>query len=234
MVLYGLSLVPLAETLRRSHPDVIQPWYADDAAMHGTVSQIASTMRQLHALGPACGYFPEPAKSIFLGCPKTSARAWEVLEEFNFKFLDGYCYIGGFIGTDEARDAWLEPQIQQWVEGIKLLFGAAKKYPQASFAALTKSLQIKWTYLQRAVPDVADTSLHLWKRPSKSTSSRHSGMLPRIRLPLFGTLPPFLSDWRGKASLTFVQKRTGIMRPLSKPPDRSVTLQRMPSPHPHP
>ena len=140
----SVSLVPLAETLCRSHPDVIQPWYADDAAMHGTVSYIASTMRQLQALGPARGYFPEPANSIFLGRPETSARAQEVLEEFNFKFLDGHRYIGGgFIGTDEARDAWLEPQIQQSVEGIKLLSGAAKKYPQASFTALTKSLQTK-------------------------------------------------------------------------------------------
>ena len=67
--------------------------------MHGTVSQIASTMRQLQALGPARGYFPEPAKSIFLGRPETSARAREVLEKFNFKFLDGYSYIGCFIGT---------------------------------------------------------------------------------------------------------------------------------------
>ena len=58
--------------------------------MHGTVSQIASTMHQLQALGPACGYFPEPAKSIFLGRPETSARAQVVLEEFNFKFLDGH------------------------------------------------------------------------------------------------------------------------------------------------
>lgn len=99
--------------------------------MHGPVSQIASTMRQLQALGPARGYFPEPAKSIFLGNPETSARAQEVLEEFNFRFLDGHRYIGGFIGTDEARDAWLQPQIQQWVDGIKLLSGAAKKYPQA-------------------------------------------------------------------------------------------------------
>ena len=84
--------------------------------MHGTVSQIASTMRQLLALGPARGYFPEPAKSIFLGRPETSVRAREVLGEFNFKFLDGHRYIGGFIGTDEARDAWLEPQIQHLLE----------------------------------------------------------------------------------------------------------------------
>ena len=41
MVLYVLSLVPLAETFWPSHPEVIQPWYAAAAAMHGPVNQIA-------------------------------------------------------------------------------------------------------------------------------------------------------------------------------------------------
>ena len=65
MVLYGLSLVPLAEALRRDNPDIIQLLYADDAAMYGPVSKIAATMRQLLALGPVRGYYPEPAKSIY-------------------------------------------------------------------------------------------------------------------------------------------------------------------------
>lgn len=33
MALYGLALVPLVTFLRRAAPSVIQPWYADDAAM---------------------------------------------------------------------------------------------------------------------------------------------------------------------------------------------------------
>ena len=51
MVLYVLSLVPLAETLRKAHPKVSQPWYADDAAMHGFVSDITANMRDLILLG---------------------------------------------------------------------------------------------------------------------------------------------------------------------------------------
>ena len=30
MVLYGLSLTPLAEAIRTAVPDAVQPWYADD------------------------------------------------------------------------------------------------------------------------------------------------------------------------------------------------------------
>ena len=33
MALYGVALLPLAEILRKEFPSVMQPWYADDAAM---------------------------------------------------------------------------------------------------------------------------------------------------------------------------------------------------------
>jgi hypothetical protein len=62
MVLNGLSLTPLAEALRRSVPDAVQPWYA----IGGRVSTIAKAQRLLLRLGPRRGYFPEPDKSILI------------------------------------------------------------------------------------------------------------------------------------------------------------------------
>ena len=35
MALYGIVLLPLAEILRADNPTVLQPWYADDAAIQG-------------------------------------------------------------------------------------------------------------------------------------------------------------------------------------------------------
>jgi hypothetical protein len=78
------------------------------------------------------------------------------LAEFNFDFRDGSRYVGGFIGTDEAKREWLEPQIQQWVAGIETLSRVAKRYPQTAYAGLVKSLQTEWTYLQRVVPGIED------------------------------------------------------------------------------
>ena len=66
MILYGLSLTPLAESLRRSVPNAVQPWYADDGAIVGSVSTIAKAQRLLLQLGPRRGYFPEPDKSILI------------------------------------------------------------------------------------------------------------------------------------------------------------------------
>ncbi len=40
MALYDISLMPLDKALRTKHPDVLQPWGADDAAMIGLVERL--------------------------------------------------------------------------------------------------------------------------------------------------------------------------------------------------
>jgi hypothetical protein len=61
-------------------------------------------MRLLEVEGPARGgYFPEPAKSILNSDRALLAAAQEELSEFHFKRYAGYHYIGGFVGTEEAR-----------------------------------------------------------------------------------------------------------------------------------
>jgi hypothetical protein len=70
MVLYGLALVLLADTLRQAHPEVVQAWYADDGQLQGRLLRVAQAMLHLQRLGPEWGYFPEPAKSIFVCNPE--------------------------------------------------------------------------------------------------------------------------------------------------------------------
>ena len=155
MVLYGLALTPLAETIRAAVPTVVQPWYADDAAMAGPVSGIAAAQRLLLDLGPRQGYFPEPEKSILIAPIATPPTALETLAEFNFRHSEGHRYVGGFVGSGEAEAAWVDPQVQQWVEGVHRLAAAARRYPQTAYAGLSQSLQSEWQYLQRVTPDIA-------------------------------------------------------------------------------
>jgi hypothetical protein len=112
-------------------------------------------MRLLETYGPARGYYPEPSKSIFVPCtPEATDECKRRLAEFEFQFRDGSRYVGGFIGSDDAKREWLEPQIQKWVAGIETLSRVAKRYPQTAYAGLVKSLQTEWTYLQRVVPGI--------------------------------------------------------------------------------
>ena len=140
MVLYGLALTPLSEQLRITVPSVVQPWYADDAAMEGPVEGIAIAMRLLQQQGPARGYYPEPAKSIFVGHAHSIEAAKTVLAEFDFQYSTGSRYVGGFIGDAESQSEWLEPKIQQWVKGVEALARVAHRFPQTAYAGLVQSL----------------------------------------------------------------------------------------------
>ena len=87
----------------------------------GKTKDIRPAMELLMHLGPQRGYYPEPDKSICISKDAALPEAMKDLEEFNFQQLDGHRYLGGFVGTPEARDTWLAPQIQQWVEGVEEL-----------------------------------------------------------------------------------------------------------------
>jgi hypothetical protein len=61
MFAYGIGVLPLIRRLKRNHPRLFQPWYADDAGAGGTFNDIRAMFEELQKIGPAyCGYFPEP------------------------------------------------------------------------------------------------------------------------------------------------------------------------------
>ena len=66
MVLYGITLVSLAEELRAADPGLLSPFYADNAAFDGSARRSAQILKLLTRRGPDRGYFHEPAKSLFI------------------------------------------------------------------------------------------------------------------------------------------------------------------------
>ena len=66
MVLYRITLVPLAEELRAADPGLLSPFYADDAVFNGLARRSAQLLKLLMERGPYQGYFPEPDKSLFV------------------------------------------------------------------------------------------------------------------------------------------------------------------------
>ena len=156
MILYGITLVPLAKQLKEAVPDLIHSWYADDAALAGDSSRIRKAVRLLQQWGPQRGYFLEADKSIAVVPDAYRDRAELILREFNFTFLDGHRYVGGFIGADSARDVWLAEKIQGWVFGVHELAKVAKRYPQTAYAGMAFSLQAEWQYLQRVTEGVGE------------------------------------------------------------------------------
>eukprot|EP00978_Attheya_sp_CCMP212_P037689 scaffold180215_cov36-Attheya_sp.AAC.2 len=113
-------------------------------------------MRLLEEYGPACGYYPEPSKSIFVPCSP------EATDEY------------GFIGS--------EPQIQKWVARIETLSHVMKRYPQTAYAGLMKSLQTEWMYLQCVVPGIEGTLALHWRTPSRNSEANLTALRPLLGL----------------------------------------------------
>ena len=51
MVLYGITLVPLAEELRAADPGILSPFYADNAAFDGLAQRSAQLLKLLMKMG---------------------------------------------------------------------------------------------------------------------------------------------------------------------------------------
>ena len=155
--LYGVEILPLIRKLKELHIHCVQPWYADDMAMHGHVNDITDIMHLLLKEGPQRGYFPEPAKSICICDLQTQNRVRPFLEEFKFQYKEGYRYLGKYIGTTETLQQWLQPKVAEWAEGVQELAHVARRFPQTAYAGLAKSLQSEWQFLQRVCPGIGET-----------------------------------------------------------------------------
>ena len=62
MLLYG-ALTPLVKLMQKEYPDVLQQWYADDAAFIGPAKRNAQLFNKITKYGTDFGYYPEKEKS---------------------------------------------------------------------------------------------------------------------------------------------------------------------------
>ena len=46
------------------------------------------------------------------------------------------CYLGDFIGDQDADNTWLYDKVQEWVELVSTLSGAACKHLQSAYAEM--------------------------------------------------------------------------------------------------
>ena len=102
--------------------------------------------------GPKYGYYSEPTKRYLIVRKNDATLAKEIFSLSGVNIVDGFRFLGGFIGSDDSRKIFLDKKVSEWVNSIEKLSMAAETQPQAALTALTKSLQSEWNYLQRVQP----------------------------------------------------------------------------------
>ena len=104
LVLYGITLVPLAEEMRAVDPGLLSSFHADDASFDSSARQSAHILKLLMKRGPDKGYFPEPYKSLFI--PDTpgqeeAAKREFVKEGLVLNFTRCSRYLGAYLGPQK-------------------------------------------------------------------------------------------------------------------------------------
>ena len=74
--------------------------------------------------GPDQGYFPEPAKSLFIldipGQEEALKREF-AKEGLVLNYVSGSRYLGAYIGPQAELEAWVKPQVEAWAHRVRVL-----------------------------------------------------------------------------------------------------------------
>ena len=157
MVLYGITIVPLIEELGAVDPGRLSPFYAHDAAFGSLERRSAQLLKLLMERGTDRGYLPEPAKSLLISetlLQEEAAKREFAVEGLTLNFLSGSWYLGAYLGLQKELEVWVKPQVEAWTRGVIVLGKIDQRHPPSAYSVLRMLLQLKWQYLQRAVPGV--------------------------------------------------------------------------------
>ena len=89
------------------------------------------------------GYFPKPAKSLFIS--DTPGQEAEAKREFakeglELNLVSGSRYLGTYLGLQAELEEWVKPQVESWAHLVRVLAKIAQRYPQSAYAGLGMSL----------------------------------------------------------------------------------------------
>ena len=152
MAFYALATLPLVDHLHEKLPDIRQGWYADDSGAAGVVQRLRSWWDDLCDVGDLYGYHPNSAKTVLLVKPDKLEAANAAFEGTGIRVVTGGVkYLGGCVGEQADRCAFINRKIGDWVAELKTLTAFAETEPHAAYSALTHGLRGRWTYVLRTL-----------------------------------------------------------------------------------
>ena len=69
---------------------------------------------------------------------------------------EGRKYLGGFVGTEEGSEKYVEELCKVWIAQIEELSKIAKCEPQAAYSAFTAGFKHKFTYYIWTIPNLSE------------------------------------------------------------------------------
>ena len=151
----SLSSAPLIQSLS-NRDRWVKLWYADDFSCVAALPALKDWFNLLSNKGPNYGNFPESTKSVLVVNSQHQVESQSLFEGLGIKVVSNHRFLGGYMGDCQGMEEFVGSKVQTWLRCIQRLSWAAESQPQAALAALSRSVQFEWSYLQRVVPDCTD------------------------------------------------------------------------------
>ena len=156
MAFYVISTVPILKHLHDSTlcDSVWQAWFADDSSATGNFTGIHKWWKNLLEIGAKYGYNPNPGKCVLMVKNEEKLNeAQKLFGDYGMEITRGKRHLGAVVGSFKTEYIW--DKMKGWVEDIKILALIAKDDLQSAYAAMVFSIQHRWRYIQRTVPNIS-------------------------------------------------------------------------------
>ena len=158
---YGLGILPLLmdikpteETEKKKMKHVA---FADDLGGGSKLVKLRDWWNKVVEHGPKYGYFPKAEKSWLVVKAEHEVEAKNLFMDTGVKITtEGRKYLGGFVGTNEGRENYVNGLVEDWISQIEVLSEIAKCEPQAAYSAFTAGFKHKLTYFIRTTKSHRD------------------------------------------------------------------------------
>jgi hypothetical protein len=153
MAMYSIGILPLISLADLE--DILQVWYADDGNAAGTISGLHEWYEIIATHGPAFGYHINPEKCVLIVKEYHLEKAQELFGETGVQITTaGARHLGAAIGSTEFKTTFVVNKVSEWVNCLENLVTVAKTHPHLAYSNYVRSLKMKWSYLQRTLPDI--------------------------------------------------------------------------------
>ena len=149
MAMYALAIRPLIDRLQSLCPTVKQVWYADDATVAATCSELRVWWDTLVALGQDFGYHPNVIKTHLIVKKQFFDKAKCLFEGTNVNItVQGKRHLGAAIGSREYTEQYVGDKVKTWTQEVVQL--AEIRYKFLKFEVHKKSASLvpifKWSW----------------------------------------------------------------------------------------
>ena len=155
MAFYALATRPLIDKLQVDNPGIRQVWFADDSAAAGSIQLLRGYWDMIVQGGADYGYHPNPTKSVLVvKNPDNVPTVRHIFQGIDIKITcEGEKHLGAVVGSQDFKESYVRSKVNKWVKDLEKLSLFAADDPQSAFAAYTKGICHRWTYVQRTIPE---------------------------------------------------------------------------------